>query len=142
MAYAWIALDADGFILESYRNILPSIFPSALRSEIAALISGLDSLPRDSRVTITTDCAQLISLWSLYVDKPFSPRMLKEPNHLLWTSIRQTILDKNLHISFVKVAAHSTDDLNNQVDSLAKSAHLDNLLQTLSPRHSFPHHVC
>ncbi|PKC51499.1 hypothetical protein RhiirA1_483612 [Rhizophagus irregularis] len=64
MAYAWTAIDPDGFILESHYNHISSIFPSALRSEIFALLYGLDSLPQNSKITVATDCAQLLSLWS------------------------------------------------------------------------------
>ncbi|PKK43289.1 hypothetical protein RhiirC2_804310 [Rhizophagus irregularis] len=62
MAYAWTAIDSDGFILESHYNTIPSLFPSALHSEIFALLHGLDSLPQNSKITVATDCAQLISL--------------------------------------------------------------------------------
>ncbi|GBC37906.2 hypothetical protein GLOIN_2v1785823 [Rhizophagus irregularis DAOM 181602=DAOM 197198] len=65
MAYAWTAIDPDGFILESHYNIISSIFPSALRSEVFALLHGLDSLPWNSKITVATDCAQLLSLWFL-----------------------------------------------------------------------------
>ncbi|EXX55615.1 hypothetical protein GLOIN_2v1785823 [Rhizophagus irregularis DAOM 181602=DAOM 197198] len=91
MVYAWTAIDSDGFILESHYNTIPSLFPSALRSEIFALLHGLDSLPQNSKITVTTDCAHLISLWSTYVDAPFIPKMLKEFNHLLWSSARAII---------------------------------------------------
>ncbi|PKK56115.1 hypothetical protein RhiirC2_800718, partial [Rhizophagus irregularis] len=67
MAYAWTAIDSDRFILESHYNTIPSLFPSALRSEIFALIHGLDSLPQNSKITVVTDCTQLISLWSTYI---------------------------------------------------------------------------
>ncbi|GBC16921.1 hypothetical protein GLOIN_2v1785823 [Rhizophagus irregularis DAOM 181602=DAOM 197198] len=86
MAYVWTAIDSDGFLLESHYNTIPSLFPFALRSEIFALLHGLDSLPQNSKITVATDCAHLISLWSMYVDAPFIPRMLKESNHLLWSS--------------------------------------------------------
>ncbi|EXX66440.1 hypothetical protein RirG_123750 [Rhizophagus irregularis DAOM 197198w] len=87
MAYAWTAIDSDGFILESHYNTIPS----ALRSEIFALLHGLDSLPQNSKITVATDCAHLISLWSTYVDAPFIPKMLKESNHLLWSSAHAII---------------------------------------------------
>ncbi|GET59571.1 reverse transcriptase family protein [Rhizophagus irregularis DAOM 181602=DAOM 197198] len=128
MAYAWTAIDPDGFILESHYNIISSIFPSALRSEAFALLHGLDSLPRNSKITVATDCAQLLSLWSLYVDAPFIPRMLKESNHLLWSSIRTIMLQKNLDVTLIKVPAHADDPLNNHVDALAKAAHTDSHL--------------
>ncbi|GBC46366.2 hypothetical protein GLOIN_2v1785823 [Rhizophagus irregularis DAOM 181602=DAOM 197198] len=102
MAYAWSAIDPDGFILESHYNIISSIFPSALRSEVFALLHGLDSLPRNSKITVATDCAQLLSLWSLY----------------------------NLDVSLIKVPAHADDPLNNHVDALAKAAHTDSHLSS------------
>ncbi|EXX71382.1 hypothetical protein RirG_079050 [Rhizophagus irregularis DAOM 197198w] len=130
MAYAWTAIDPDGFILESCYNNISSIFPSALRSEIFALLHGLDSLPRNSKITVATDCAQLLSLWSLYVDAPFIPRMLNESNHLLWSSIRTIMLQKNLDVSLIKVPAHADDPLNNYVDALAKAAYNDSYLSS------------
>ncbi|GET54732.1 RNA-directed DNA polymerase from mobile element jockey-like [Rhizophagus irregularis DAOM 181602=DAOM 197198] len=133
MAYAWTAIDPDGFILESHYNIITSIFPSALRSEVFALLHGLDSLPQNSKITVATDCAQLLSLWSLYVDAPFIPRMLKESNHLLWSSIRTIMLQKNLDVTLIKVPAHADDPLNNHVDALAKAAHTDSHLSSCPP---------
>ncbi|EXX74069.1 hypothetical protein RirG_054490 [Rhizophagus irregularis DAOM 197198w] len=120
MAYAWTAINSDGFILKSHYNIIPSLFPSALRSEIFALLHGLDSLPQNSKITVTTDCAQLISLWSTYMDTPFIPKMLKESNHLLWFSVQAIISQKSLEVTLIKVPAHADDSLNNHVDDLAK----------------------
>ncbi|CAB4420333.1 unnamed protein product [Rhizophagus irregularis] len=111
MACAWLALDDDDFILESSSSSLPSCFPSALRSEIYAVLLGLKALSPGSSVTITTDCAQLISLWTQFVDAPFSPKLLRQPNHLLWLSIR-----------------HLLDNL----DVLAQAAHLSSQ-PTFSP---------
>ncbi|GBC53452.2 RNA-directed DNA polymerase from mobile element jockey-like [Rhizophagus irregularis DAOM 181602=DAOM 197198] len=102
MAYAWTAIDSDGFILESHYNIISSIFPSALRSEVFALLHGLDSLPPNSKITVATDCAQLLSLWSSY----------------------------NLDVTLIKVPAHADDTLNNHVDALAKAAHTDSHLSS------------
>ncbi|EXX65807.1 ribonuclease H-like domain-containing protein [Rhizophagus irregularis DAOM 181602=DAOM 197198] len=133
MAYAWTAIDSDSFILESHYNIIPSLFPSALHSEIFALLHGLDSLPRYSKITVATDCAQLISLWSMYVDASFIPKMLKEFNHLLWSSARAIISQKNLKVSLIKVPAHADDSLNNHVDDLAKAAHTDSRLSPIPP---------
>ncbi|GET57474.1 hypothetical protein GLOIN_2v1785173 [Rhizophagus irregularis DAOM 181602=DAOM 197198] len=87
MTSAWIALDDDGFILESSSMHLPSCFPSALRSKIYAVLLGLSALSHDSSISIYTDCSQLISLWTRLVDSPFSPKLLREPNYLLWLSI-------------------------------------------------------
>ncbi|GET52104.1 RNA-directed DNA polymerase from mobile element jockey-like [Rhizophagus irregularis DAOM 181602=DAOM 197198] len=133
MAYAWTAIDSDGFIFESHYNTISSLFPSALRSEIFALLHGLDSLPRNSKITVATDCAQLISLWFTYVDASFIPRMLKESNHLLWSLARTIISQKNLKVTLIKVPAHTDDSLNNYVDDLAKAAHTDSCLFFMSP---------
>lgn len=62
MASAWLALDDDGFILKFFSISLPSCFPSALRSEIYAVVSSLRALSPGSSITIATDCAHLISL--------------------------------------------------------------------------------
>ncbi|EXX65638.1 hypothetical protein RirG_131360 [Rhizophagus irregularis DAOM 197198w] len=130
MAYVWTAIDSDGFILESHYNIISSIFPSALRSEVFALLHGLDSLPPNSKITVATDCAQLLSLWSSHVNAPFIPRMLKEFNHLLWSSIRAIKSHKNLDVTLIKVPAHADDTLNKHVDVLAKAAHTDSHLSS------------
>ncbi|CAB4434465.1 unnamed protein product [Rhizophagus irregularis] len=55
MACAWLALDDDDFILESSSSSLPSCFPSALWSEINAVLLGLKALSPGSSVTIATD---------------------------------------------------------------------------------------
>ncbi|PKB92038.1 hypothetical protein RhiirA5_446365, partial [Rhizophagus irregularis] len=123
MTSAWIALDDDGLVLESSSMQLPSFFPSALRSEISAVVLGLSALSHDSSISIYTDCNQLISLWTCFVDAPFSPKLLREPNHLLWLSIRQFIMDRNLKVVLIKVPAHGDDIYNVQADSLAKDAH-------------------
>lgn len=63
MTSAWLALDDDGFILESSFISLSFCLLSALRSEIYAIILSLRAFPSDSSVTnIFTDCIQLISL--------------------------------------------------------------------------------
>ncbi|GET56194.1 RNA-directed DNA polymerase from mobile element jockey-like [Rhizophagus irregularis DAOM 181602=DAOM 197198] len=123
MTSAWIALDDDGLVLESSSMHLPSYFPSALRSEISAVLLGLSALSHDSSISIHTDCSQLISLWTRFVAAPFSPKLLREPNHLLWLSIRQLIMDRNLNVDLIKVPAHGDDIYNIQADSLAKDAH-------------------
>ncbi|PKC67243.1 hypothetical protein RhiirA1_458669 [Rhizophagus irregularis] len=140
MASAWIALDDDGFILESSSMHLPSCFPSALRSEIYAVLLGLNALSRDSSISVYTDCSQLISLWTRFVDVPFSPKLLCEPNHLLWFSIRQLIMDRNLQVDLIKVPAHGDDVYNVQADSLAKDAH-SSLQPSVSPL-AFCHAPC
>ncbi|PKY61024.1 hypothetical protein RhiirA4_485456, partial [Rhizophagus irregularis] len=132
MTCAWLALDEDGFILESSSSSLPSCFPSALRSEINAVLLGLKALSPGSSVTVATDCAQLISLWTQFVDAPFSPKLLQQPNHLLWLSIRHFLDKLDLHVKLIKVPAHSDDALNVQVDSLAQAAHLSSQ-PTFSP---------
>ncbi|PKY58068.1 hypothetical protein RhiirA4_479652 [Rhizophagus irregularis] len=133
MACAWLALDDDGFILESSSSSLLSCFPSALRSEISAVLLGLKALSPGSSVTIATDCAQLISLWSQFVDAPFSPKLLRQHNHLLWLSIRYVLENLHLRVKLIKVPAHGDDALNVRADTLAQAAHLS-LQPTFSPK--------
>ena len=76
MISAWLALDDYGYILESSSISLPSCFPSALRLEVYAVLLGIKTLSPGSSITIFTDCAQLISLWTSFVDAPFSPKLL------------------------------------------------------------------
>ncbi|PKY56343.1 hypothetical protein RhiirA4_476578 [Rhizophagus irregularis] len=123
MASAWIALDEDGFILESSSICLPSCFPSPLRSEIHAILFGLKALSPNSSVAIATDCAQLISLWSQFFDASFSSKLLRQHNHLFWLSIRHILSRSNLKVKLIKVFAHSDDALNTQVNTFAKAAH-------------------
>ncbi|GBC17203.2 hypothetical protein GLOIN_2v1785823 [Rhizophagus irregularis DAOM 181602=DAOM 197198] len=58
--------------------------------------------------------------------------MLKESNHLLWSSVRAIVSQKNLEITLIKVPAHADDPLNNHVDALAKAAHSDSRLSSQS----------
>ncbi|PKC54362.1 hypothetical protein RhiirA1_403674 [Rhizophagus irregularis] len=140
MTSAWLALDDDKFILDSSSLCLPSCFPSALRSEIYAIVLGLNALSHNSSISIYTDCSQLISLWKCFVSAPFSPKLLREPNYLLWLSIRQLIIDRNLKVNLIKVPAHGDDIYNIQANSLAKSAH-SSLQPTFSPL-AFCHVPC
>ncbi|CAB4416056.1 unnamed protein product [Rhizophagus irregularis] len=48
MSSAWLALDEDDLILESCSEVIPTTYPSALRSEIYALLSALKALPPHS----------------------------------------------------------------------------------------------
>ncbi|PKY60662.1 hypothetical protein RhiirA4_484618 [Rhizophagus irregularis] len=123
MALAWIALNDEEYIFESFSSGLPACFPSAGRSELYALLLDLRALCSDSFTTIMTDCAQLISLWNRFINAPFSSKLLQQPNYLIWLFIRYLILDRNLKITLSKVLAHSDNALNNQVDVLAKDAH-------------------
>ncbi|GBC31439.2 ribonuclease H-like domain-containing protein [Rhizophagus irregularis DAOM 181602=DAOM 197198] len=141
MASAWLALDDDGFILDSSSLCLPACFPSALRSEIYAVVSGLNALSHGSSITIYTDCSQLISLWAHFVNVPFSPKLLREPNHLLWLSIRQLIINRNLKVDLSKVPVHGDDIYNLQADSLAKDAH-SSLQPSTFPPLAFCHAPC
>ncbi|PKY35572.1 hypothetical protein RhiirB3_456551 [Rhizophagus irregularis] len=140
MTSAWLALDDDGLILESSSLQIPSCFPSALRSEIYAVVLGLIALSHGSSISIYTDCSQLISLWKRFVDVPFSPKLLREQNHLLWLSIRHLVKDRNLTVDLIKVPAHSDDIYNAQADFLAKDAHLS-LQPSVSPL-AFCHVPC
>ncbi|PKK55393.1 hypothetical protein RhiirC2_802513, partial [Rhizophagus irregularis] len=132
MTSAWLALDDDGFILESSSLQLPLCFPLALRSEIYAVVLGLNALSHGSSISIHTDCSQLISLWKRFVDVPFSPKLLRKHNHLLWLSIQQLVKDRNLKVDLIKVPAHCDDFYNIQADFLAKDAH-SSLQPTVSP---------
>ncbi|GBC12614.2 ribonuclease H-like domain-containing protein [Rhizophagus irregularis DAOM 181602=DAOM 197198] len=123
MSPAWLALDDDGFILDSFSISLPSCSPSALRSEIYAVVLGLYALPFGSSITINTDCSQLISLWTSFVNVPFSPKLFRQINHLLWLSIRHIVKNLDLKVKLNKIPAHKNNAHNIQVDSLAKNAH-------------------
>ncbi|PKY62592.1 hypothetical protein RhiirA4_489303, partial [Rhizophagus irregularis] len=102
MSSAWLALDEDDLILESCSEVIPVTYPSALRSEIYALLSALKALPPHSSVVINTDCASLISFWHQFIDKPFIPKLLRQPNHLLWLSVRHYFHTKQLSVTFQK----------------------------------------
>ncbi|PKY62946.1 hypothetical protein RhiirA4_490447, partial [Rhizophagus irregularis] len=123
MSSAWLALDEDELILESCSEVIPATYPSAFRSEIYALLSALKALPPHSSIVINTDCASLISFWHQFIDKPFILKLLRQPNHLLWLSVRHYYYSKQLSVTLHKVSAHDDNMLNNQVDFLAKDAY-------------------
>ncbi|PKY44227.1 hypothetical protein RhiirA4_458447, partial [Rhizophagus irregularis] len=95
---------------------------SPLSMASAWLALDNDGLSPGTSVTIATDCAQLISLWSQFIDAPFSPKLLRQSNHLLWLFIRCLLDDLDLHVNLVKVPTHSDDALNVQADFLAQAA--------------------
>lgn len=64
----------------------------------------------------------MISIWNQFVETSFLPKLLRQPNHLLWLSIRHQIHNKHLSITLQKVSAHTDDMYNIQVDFLAKEA--------------------
>ncbi|PKY59371.1 hypothetical protein RhiirA4_482059 [Rhizophagus irregularis] len=76
-----------------------------------------------SSVVINTDCAVLISFWHNFISKPFIPKLLRQPNYLLWLSIKNLIFEKNLSITLQKVPTYDDCPYNNQVDLLAKCSH-------------------
>ncbi|PKY56181.1 hypothetical protein RhiirA4_476274 [Rhizophagus irregularis] len=132
MSSAWLALDDDNLILESSSKVIPMSYPSAFRSEIFILLSALKALASYSLVVINTDCAFLISFWNQFVDKSFLPKLLRQPNHLLWLSIRHHVYNKHLSVILQKIPAHEDNIYNIQVDSLAKNAHFS-LQPTITP---------
>lgn len=123
MSSAWMALDNDNFILESSSKNIPTIYPSVLCSEVVTLLSAIRALSPNSSITIYTNCASIIAFWHKFVDKPFLLKLLRQPNHLLWLSIRDLIQANNLSITLFKVPAYNDNPYNNQIDSLAKGVH-------------------
>ncbi|EXX62183.1 hypothetical protein GLOIN_2v1785823 [Rhizophagus irregularis DAOM 181602=DAOM 197198] len=59
--------------------------------------------------------------------------MHKESNHFLWSLARAIISQKKLEVTLIKVPAYADDSLNNHVDDLAKTAHMDSRLSFQSP---------
>ena len=100
-------------------------FPSACRSELTAIIASLLVSPPNSFVTVYTDSLSTIRHYEQTVDSLLStfPRnILKESNNLLWSILRSIIRINNIHVTFVKVQAHSSNIFNDRVDLLAKLA--------------------
>ena len=100
-------------------------FSSACHAELTAIIASLlVSLP-NSFVTVYTDSLSTIRHYEQTVDSllsTFSRNILKEPNNLLWSILRSIIRINNIHVTFVKVHAHSSNIFNDRVDLLAKLA--------------------
>ena len=80
-------------------------------------------MPANATVNVFIDCAQLISRWSCVIASPFSSRLLKEDNHLIWLTIRDLIYQRNLSVKLIKVPAHANNTFNSRADEMAKSAH-------------------
>ena len=93
--------------------------------ELLAPIQALKKIPKGSKVQIFTDSkyvksgiTEWIHNWKKNGWKTASKQEVK--NKELWLEL--DLLNNEFEISWNWVKAHSTDELNNEVDSLAKSA--------------------
>ena len=99
-------------------------FPSSTRAESFAALAALLTAPFGCHVDIYTDSAAVISLSSQHVSTTRS--FFKDNNNITWAMIRDLISSMSLTVTFHKVKAHSGIQLNDEVDSIASSAHFDN----------------
>ena len=101
------------------------------RMELTAVIEGLSAVTYGSSVTVLTD--------SQYVEKAFNDGLLDiwkqngwrriktgEPikNDDQWLVLANVIKERDLHVRFVKLAAHKANVFNNRADYLARQAAL------------------
>jgi ribonuclease HI len=96
---------------------------SAYRTELAAIILAVLTVPQTSKVEIVTDSASCISIYNRLI-KPDARRTIrwwiKEKNWSLWMRLIEIIRKKKLQVHLTKVKAHSGDLFNDRVDILAK----------------------
>ena len=93
--------------------------------ELTAPIMALKKIPQGSKVQIFTDSkyvksgiTEWIHNWKRMVGKPQIKKNVK--NKELWTELDN--LSSAFDIEWIWVKAHSTDELNNEVDLLARSS--------------------
>ncbi|PKK55424.1 hypothetical protein RhiirC2_802432, partial [Rhizophagus irregularis] len=116
----WVQVDSDDFIVAHCSSSIRSDIPSSLRAELQSILSILEQLPNSAEILIFTDAQAIISSAPRVLSSEFSLKQLRKKNYVLWSYFRSLIFQKNLRVSFSKVAAHSDNDLNNRADFLAK----------------------
>ncbi|RGB28341.1 hypothetical protein C1646_767951 [Rhizophagus diaphanus] len=103
-------------------------WPSAYRGELLVIILALSVVLPNSRIIIKTDSLNVITQYEKIKKSHFtqtSREYFKTNDNFLWAILCRIILSLNLHVKMFKVAAHSSDEDNNYIDSLAKNTHLD-----------------
>jgi len=98
-------------------------FPSSTKTELVACILVLMVVPDHSRLTIYTDCQQIINEFSLLSSLIRYPRkLLKFTSYPLWTVLFKILRYNDLDLQLVKVQGHSGNQFNDLVDQCAKTA--------------------
>ncbi len=88
-------------------------------AELYAVLQGLRAIKASCNVKVYTDSQNAIG-WLSGRYKCKKPHLVQIRNQI-W----ETILDKNISVSYVKVKGHSGDPLNDLADALATSARGD-----------------
>ena len=105
--------------------------------ELLAVISIVSVLNKNSKVTLYTDSANVISKFALLKRETIFRRKRKTSNYNLW-DILFLIIDKlNIEVNFVKVKAHDGDRFNEMADYLAKRGTTEPRLNVNNKRVTF-----
>ena len=120
MGFGWLLLK-DNEATPIAKFFKSSIgWPSSTRMELLAVVSIVSVLNKNSKVTLYTDSANVISKFDLLKKETIFRRKRKTPNYNLWDILFLIINKLNIELNFVKVKAHAGDCFNEMADYLAK----------------------
>ncbi len=119
MGIGWIQHEPNTFQCEYSAQV--KNWPSSTRAEAWAILSAIYVCPQNCQVKIFTDSQACIDRYLSCINPLLTNRKsLKIPNGNIWSCIMDLIQTYNISLHFTKVKGHSTDDLNNKADLLAK----------------------
>ena len=118
MGFGWVIVKDESPFEKFYASSYE--WPSSTRMELLAVITAISILPQNSKLTIYTDSANVITKYQFLLNEKSFRRKRKLPNFNLWDILFTIIKKLNISLFFEKVKAHSGDIFNDQADSLAK----------------------
>ena len=100
-----------------------NLWPSSTRAELVAIFLAVLGVPMNTKLHIYSDSQAAIWIIENMIKGQLSVRkLLKSPNNLLLIKIITAIREKQIHIEFTKVIAHTGIVENDTADRLAKQA--------------------
>ena len=126
------ALHSDNVILFEFGFDL-TIWPSAFTAKFFAFYIAISILPPNTKCTIYTDCAKLVSTYHDIKQQNSPTSSIKRDLYPLWAALVDFIKHRKITLSIVKVPKHCDNRMSKRADYYAKMA-LDNPLFTLSSK--------
>ena len=121
MEIGWIQTNIDtspAFFMASIEY-----FPSSTKAETIALLTAILVSPPNCKVTICLDSNCTIQNYNKINREGLSCRKQLKMEHIwIWKTIKHIQEQLNLSIELIKVKEHSSNQLNDKADLLAKSA--------------------
>src|SRR6266542_2660617 len=112
------------FIIEGFSDLNASVrlhdWTSSTCAELAAIFLALITAPISFSVKIYSDSLDAIQLVQNFLSNQSTRAWLKSMNTLWTMRIVTLVREKHLNLELIKIKSHSSIELNEQVDQLAK----------------------